>query len=78
MIISFSNIRRLRGAVSFDSNAWAEIFRSEARERLAIRDAIATRKVAGLICETAFRIEAVRKKERAAYFAQSSPTPIIV
>ncbi len=56
--------------VSFDSNAWEEIFRSQARECLAIRDAIATRKVAGLICETAFRIEAVRKKERAAYFAQ--------
>lgn len=56
--------------ISFDSNAWEEIFRSDAQECVAIRNALATRKVEGLICETAFRIEAVRKKDRAAYFAQ--------
>ncbi len=56
--------------ISFDSNAWGQVFRSDAHECVAIRDAFATQKVKGLICETAFRIEAVRKKDRAAYFAQ--------
>lgn len=56
--------------VSFDSNAWEEIFRSDAQDCIVIREALATRKFEGLICETAFRIEAVRKKDRTAYFAQ--------
>jgi hypothetical protein len=67
---SSSNLRAIQMRVSFDSNAWEEIFRSDADECIAIRDAISAGRFAGLICETAFRIEAVQKKDRAAYFAQ--------
>ncbi|WP_374545044.1 hypothetical protein [Rhodoblastus sp.] len=56
--------------ISFDSNAWEQVFRSDTQEYATIRSALVARKVEGVICEAAFRIEAVRKKERVAYFAQ--------
>lgn len=56
--------------ISFDSNAWEEVFRSNEHECLAIRAALAAGRVDGMICEAAFRIEAVRKKDRSAYFAR--------
>lgn len=56
--------------VSLDSNVWEAAFRSTAPECLAIRNALSTKEVEGFICEAAFRIEAIRKKERSVYFAQ--------
>ncbi len=56
--------------VSLDSNVWEVVFRSDAPECLVIRDALATKGLEGFICEAAFRIEAIRKKERSIYFAQ--------
>ena len=56
--------------VSLDSNVWEAAFGSTAPECLAIRNALSTKEVEGFICEAAFRIEAIRKKERSVYFAQ--------
>jgi hypothetical protein len=46
------------------------VFRSAAPEDLVVRNALAAKRVEGLISEAAFRIEAIRKKERSSYFAQ--------
>ena len=56
--------------VSLDSNVWEVVFRSDTPECLVIRNALATKGLEGFICEAAFRIEAIRKKERSIYFAQ--------
>lgn len=56
--------------VTFDSNVWEKIFDQADTEYAIIRDALAARRFHGFVCEAAFRIEAVRKKDRAAYFAQ--------
>jgi hypothetical protein len=47
------------------------VFRSAAPEDLVVRNALAAKRVEGFISEAAFRIEAIRKKERSSYFAQS-------
>jgi len=57
--------------VSFDSNAWEKIFNpKEDREWAPIRDALVARRLEGFICASGFRIEAIKKRERAAYFAE--------
>ena len=56
--------------VTFDSNTWEKVFDPVARDWDPIRSAISGGRIAGYICEAAFRIEAIRKRERTAYFAQ--------
>jgi hypothetical protein len=56
--------------VSFDSNTWEKVFDPVDRDCAPVRSAIASGRITGFICEAAFRIEAVRKRERAAYFAE--------
>ncbi len=56
--------------VSFDSNAWEPVFAPEDRDYASIRAALVDRRIDGFICEAAFRIEAIRRKERAEYFAK--------
>jgi len=57
--------------VSFDSNAWEAVFDPIDHTYAAIRTALVTGTVRGFICEAGFRIEAIRKPDRATYFAQS-------
>ena len=56
--------------VTFDSNAWEKIFEPDDRRWASIRSAIASGRITGFICAAAFRIEAIRKRERTAYFAE--------
>jgi hypothetical protein len=56
--------------VTFDSNTWEKIFEQDDRHWAPIRSAIASGRIAGFICEIGFRIEAIRKQERSAYFAE--------
>jgi hypothetical protein len=56
--------------VTFDSNAWEKIFDPADRDWAPVRSAIASGRIGGFICESGFRIEAIRKRERAAYFAE--------
>lgn len=56
--------------VSFDSNAWEKIFDPADRDWTSIRAALAANQIAGFISEASFRIEAIRKTERTAYFAE--------
>jgi len=54
--------------VSFDTNAWERIFDSDDHQFAALRTAIGRGLITGFICEAAFRIEAIRKRERNRYF----------
>lgn len=56
--------------VSFDSNAWEKIFSENDCSWVSIRQALHRGTIEGLICEAAFRIEAVRKIQRSSYFAR--------
>ena len=56
--------------VTFDSNVWETIFNPVEGCCSALRAALTLGRVEGFICEAAFRIEAVRKSQRATYFAQ--------
>lgn len=56
--------------VTFDSNAWEKIFDPVDRDWVSIRSAIECGRITGFICEAGFRIEAIRKSERSAYFAE--------
>jgi hypothetical protein len=56
--------------VSFDSNAWERIFTPADTICAPIRAALANGAMAGFICETGFRIEAITKVQRASYFTQ--------
>jgi hypothetical protein len=56
--------------VTFDSNTWEKIFDPIDRDWSSIRSAIASGRIAGFVCEAGFRIEAIRKNERATYFAE--------
>ena len=55
---------------SFDSNAWEKIFDPTDATCAPIRAALGSGRFAGFICEAGFRIEAITKRDRAAYFAQ--------
>ena len=54
--------------VTFDSNAWEEIFSSGDQTYVPIREALKSGRVFGFICEAAFNIEAIRKVKRRGYF----------
>ena len=56
--------------VSFDSNVWEKVFDPADHDGAPVRSAISSGRITGFICEAAFRIEAIRKHERAAYFAE--------
>jgi hypothetical protein len=56
--------------VSFDSNTWEKVFDPVDRDCAPVRSAISSGRITGFICEAAFRIEAIRKRERVAYFAE--------
>jgi hypothetical protein len=56
--------------VSFDSNAWETIFGPGDTFCAPVRAALHAGRVAGFICEAAFRIEAITKRDRAGYFGQ--------
>jgi hypothetical protein len=56
--------------ISFDSNTWEKVFDPVDRDWAPVRSAISSGRIAASICEAAFRIEAIRKRERAAYFAE--------
>jgi hypothetical protein len=58
--------------VSFDSMVWEKIFDpKEDCECAPIRAALTARRLEGFICAAGFRIEAIKKQDRAAYFAKS-------
>ena len=56
--------------VTFDSNAWEAIFSIDNIAGSAVRAALEQEKIEGFICAAAFRIEAISKRNRPAYFAQ--------
>ncbi len=56
--------------ITFDSNSWEKIFDPVDHDWAPVRSVIASGRITGFICEAAFRIEAIRKRERAAYFAE--------
>jgi hypothetical protein len=56
--------------VSFDSNAWEKIFDPDDDECAPIRAAISNGTIEVFICEAAFRIEAIKKLDRTAYFVR--------
>lgn len=56
--------------VSLDTNAWETIFAEPDKGCGALRDAFCDGGIRGFICEAAFRIEAIKKVDRASYFAQ--------
>ena len=56
--------------VTFDSNSWEPVFDPIDRNWAPVRSAISSGRITGFICEAGFRIEAIRKRERAAYFAE--------
>jgi hypothetical protein len=60
----------MRNRVSFDSNAWERIFDTTISEGEPIRAALMDGRIRGFICDAGFRIEAIRKSDRASYFAQ--------
>ena len=56
--------------ISFDSNAWETVFEAADTHHAPIRAALQERRFEGFICAAAFRIEAITRKARTAYFAQ--------
>ena len=56
--------------VSFDSNAWEEVFAAGDTVHESIRAALRSGQIKGFICAAGFRIEAITKRERPSYFAQ--------
>lgn len=56
--------------ITFDSNAWENIFDLTVSRWAPIRTALRDGKITGFISEAGFRIEAVRKSRRATYFAK--------
>ena len=57
-------------AVDRPHPAWEKLFEPTDRDWAPVRYAIASGRITGFICEAGFRIEAIRKSERAAYFAK--------
>jgi hypothetical protein len=56
--------------ITFDSNAWEQVFADQDADLTGIRAALVEGRIWGFICETGFRIEAIRKKDRPVYFQQ--------
>jgi hypothetical protein len=56
--------------VTFDTNTWERVFDPVDRDWAPVRLAISSGRITGFICEAGFRIEAIRKRDRAAYFAE--------
>lgn len=56
--------------ISFDSNAWEEIFFTDEYTDCRIRSALKQNIVTGFICGASFRIEAISKRNRTEYFSQ--------
>ena len=56
--------------VSFDSMVWEKIFDPKDCECAPIRDALTAPRLEGFICAAGFRIEAIKKRDRASYFAK--------
>jgi hypothetical protein len=56
--------------VSFDSNAWEAVFPLGDVQYQGVRAALAERQIKGFVCEAGFRIEAIVKRQRSAYFAE--------
>ena len=56
--------------ITFDTNAWEQIFADGASGTAGIWAALVERRILGFICETGLRIEAIQKKDRPAYFQQ--------
>lgn len=56
--------------ITFDSNAWEKVFDTSDKSYELIRSTLHKKLAFGFICEAAFRIEAIMKKDRAGYFDQ--------
>ena len=56
--------------VTLDSNAWEAIFDESRADLASVRAAFGDGRLAGFICATGFRLEAIRRKDRPAYFQQ--------
>jgi hypothetical protein len=56
--------------VTFDSNAWETIFAAGDTAHVPILAALQDCRIEGFICAAGFRIEAITKRNRPAYFAQ--------
>ena len=56
--------------VSFDSNAWEKIFDPTGSQFAPIHSTLRNGRLTGFICEAGFRIEAIIKSDRVAYFSQ--------
>lgn len=56
--------------ITFDSNAWENIFDLAVSRWAPVRAALRDGRITGFISEAGFRIEAVRKSRRVAYFAK--------
>ncbi len=56
--------------VSFDSNAWEAVFGLDELPCVMVREALWAGTIKGFVCETSFRIEAVRKQSRPGYFTR--------
>jgi hypothetical protein len=57
--------------VTFDSNAWEAIFDPKDSLNEPLRQRLENGSLKGFICDTAFRIEAIKKSERDDYFQSS-------
>jgi hypothetical protein len=56
--------------VSFDSMVWEKIFDPKDCKCAPIREALTARRLEGFICAAGFHIEAIKRRDRAAYFAE--------
>lgn len=56
--------------ITLDSNAWEKVFDPNVHTWLPVREAITSCRLSAFICEAAFRIEAIQKRERSIYFAE--------
>jgi len=58
--------------ITFDSNVWEKILNPADGACAFVREALANGRIEGFISEAAFRIEAIRKSQRPAYFSSPS------
>lgn len=57
--------------VSLDTNVWEAVFDPNNRSYSSLRSAFEAGVIEGFVCAAGFRIEAVRKSDRLAYFARA-------